>query len=350
MIAHIIGRRSRGFSDVTRETATLGEALLETRDLSGEQKPRGVNSRFTAARSWASRACSAAGARRWPGCSAASSRSSRGEIRIKGKPVAIAKPRDAIDAGIALVPEDRARQGFVAFHSVESNIGLPNLDRLSKNTWVDRAKAAALAESSIKRLRIKTDSRKAAVQDAVGRQCPEGRHRQMARHRARRADPRRADGRHRHRLQERDRHADPRPRQVRQGDPGAVVGAAGAARRLRPHPRHVGRAHRARHRAPRPRRSRQSRTRSTRSSTPKASSTKPCRKPGEGPSDDRLRACRPARRRPRSPTGATTSSTSASSRSSSSSPRRSGSGASSTPTTSSTSSARPPSSRSCRWR
>ena len=69
-----------------------------------------------------------------------------GEIRIKGKPVAIAKPRDAIDAGIALVPEDRARQGFVAFHSVESNIDLPNLDRLSSNGWIDRAKSAALAD------------------------------------------------------------------------------------------------------------------------------------------------------------------------------------------------------------
>ncbi len=132
MIAHIIGRRSRGFSDVTRETATLGEALLETRNLSGEQKPRDVN--ITLHRGEVVGVAGLLG----------SGRSSlarlicgiqpivAGEIRIKGKPVAIAKPRDAIDAGIALVPEDRARQGFVAFHSVESNIGLPNLDRLSK--------------------------------------------------------------------------------------------------------------------------------------------------------------------------------------------------------------------------
>ncbi len=47
-----------------------------------------------------------------------------GEIRVKGRAVAINKPADAIAAGIALVPEDRSRQGFVAFHSVESNIVL----------------------------------------------------------------------------------------------------------------------------------------------------------------------------------------------------------------------------------
>ena len=45
-----------------------------------------------------------------------------GEIRIAGKPVAIARPRDAIDAGIALIPEDRVRQGVIAEHSVASNI------------------------------------------------------------------------------------------------------------------------------------------------------------------------------------------------------------------------------------
>ncbi len=168
MIAHIIGRRSRGFSDVTRETATLGEALLETRDLSGEQKPRGVN--ITLHRGEVVGVAGLLG----------SGRSSlarlicgiqpvvTGEIRVKGQTVAIAKPRDAIDAGIALVPEDRARQGFVAFHSVESNIGLPNLDRLSTNTWVDHVKAADLSERSIKRLRIKTDSRKATVKTLSG--------------------------------------------------------------------------------------------------------------------------------------------------------------------------------------
>ena len=109
----------------------------------------------------------------------------------------------------------------------------------------------------------------------------------MAGDRARRADPRRADRRHRHRLEVGDRHADPQPRQIRQGDPRAVVGTAGAARRLRPHPGDVGRAHRPRHRPPRPRRRRRSRTRSTAFSTPSRSSTNSCRKPGEELSNDR---------------------------------------------------------------
>jgi ribose transport system ATP-binding protein len=43
MIAHIVGRRSRGFSDVTRGTAVIGEVLLEARGLSGLHNPKQVD-------------------------------------------------------------------------------------------------------------------------------------------------------------------------------------------------------------------------------------------------------------------------------------------------------------------
>ena len=50
-----------------------------------------------------------------------------GEIRLDGKLLAIRSPRDAIAAGIGLLPEDRKRQGLVLGHSVRENFGLPNL-------------------------------------------------------------------------------------------------------------------------------------------------------------------------------------------------------------------------------
>ena len=168
MIAHIIGRRSRGFSDVVREQATIGEALLEARDVSGASKPAGINLTLHRGEVVGVAGLLGSGRSSLARVLAGIQPMVKGDIRIKGRPVAITKPRDAIDAGIALVPEDRARQGFVAFHSVESNIDLPNLGRLSKNTWIDRSKSAALAESSIQRLRIKTDGRKAPVRSLSG--------------------------------------------------------------------------------------------------------------------------------------------------------------------------------------
>jgi ribose transport system ATP-binding protein len=91
-----------------------------------------------------------------------------GEIRVKGRPVTITSPRDAIAAGIALIPEDRARQGFVAAHSVASNIALPNLNRLSRAGWVSGSRTATLVDAAIKQLRVKTASRDAPVRNLSG--------------------------------------------------------------------------------------------------------------------------------------------------------------------------------------
>jgi ribose transport system ATP-binding protein len=153
---------------VVRETATIGEVLLETRGLSGSGKPVGIDLTLRRGEVVGVAGLLGSGRSSLARVLAGVQPMISGEIRIKGKVVSIARPRDAIDAGIALVPEDRARQGFVAFHSVESNIDLPNLDRLSTKTWVDRTKSAALAESSIQRLRIKTDSRKATIKTLSG--------------------------------------------------------------------------------------------------------------------------------------------------------------------------------------
>jgi ribose transport system ATP-binding protein len=50
-----------------------------------------------------------------------------GEVRLDGRTVSIAAPRDAIDHGIFLVPEDRKRSGLVLESSVNENISLANL-------------------------------------------------------------------------------------------------------------------------------------------------------------------------------------------------------------------------------
>ncbi|GGE03672.1 ribose ABC transporter ATP-binding protein [Aureimonas endophytica] len=168
LIAHIIGRRSRGFSDVVREPAVIGEALLEARGLVGAEKPSGVDLTLRRGEVVGIAGLLGSGRSSLARILAGIAPLQAGEIRVKGRAVAIAKPADAIAAGIALVPEDRARQGFVAFHSVESNIALPNLGALSRGGFVDRAKAAGLADASIGRLRIKTDGRRAPVRSLSG--------------------------------------------------------------------------------------------------------------------------------------------------------------------------------------
>jgi ribose transport system ATP-binding protein len=80
------------------------------------------------------------------------------EVRINGKPVHIRKPAHAKKAGIGLVPEDRKLQGLVLSFSVQSNIAMASLDRLTKFGFVNASAEKKIADKQIKELSIKTPS------------------------------------------------------------------------------------------------------------------------------------------------------------------------------------------------
>jgi ABC-type sugar transport system ATPase subunit len=81
-----------------------------------------------------------------------------GRIRIRDRDVFIKTPREAIELGIGLVPEDRKRQGLVQSESGLRNTSLTILDRLSRFRWIDRAKERAIAQEYFDRLRVRAPS------------------------------------------------------------------------------------------------------------------------------------------------------------------------------------------------
>ena len=81
-----------------------------------------------------------------------------GRITVNGKPVRVRSPRDAIRAGIGLVPEDRKRQGLVLPQSVAANLSLPQLSRLGRAGVVSRSREEQIATRWTRELRIKTPS------------------------------------------------------------------------------------------------------------------------------------------------------------------------------------------------
>ena len=81
-----------------------------------------------------------------------------GEIKLDGKPVRFRSPKDAIDAGIALCPEDRKEQGLVLRLSVSNNISIPVLTKMKRGLFLDRKKETKLANAAIDRYSIKTHS------------------------------------------------------------------------------------------------------------------------------------------------------------------------------------------------
>ena len=82
-------------------------------------------------------------------------RAEAGEVRVAGRPVAIASPSDAVRHGIGYVPEDRHGQGLVLDEGVSANIALPILRRLGRLGLVDRGRERAVAGDYAGRLQVK---------------------------------------------------------------------------------------------------------------------------------------------------------------------------------------------------
>src|SRR5205823_4578232 len=62
-----------------------------------------------------------------------------GELRLDGQRLSVRTPRDAIDRGIFLVPEDRKRYGLVLEQSVTENISLANLMAFASGLLIRRS-------------------------------------------------------------------------------------------------------------------------------------------------------------------------------------------------------------------
>lgn len=82
----------------------------------------------------------------------------RGEVLLHGRPVTFRHPRDAMRAGVGLVPEDRQGEGLVLRQPLRTNVSLPNLAAYQRLGFVDRARERAVAVAAAAHLRIRTPS------------------------------------------------------------------------------------------------------------------------------------------------------------------------------------------------
>jgi len=79
-----------------------------------------------------------------------------GEIIIDGKVLHSHSPNDAIEAGIALCPEDRKDQGLVLWRSLRDNICMPVFEKLKGILFLKTKAMEDLAREAIKKYDIKT--------------------------------------------------------------------------------------------------------------------------------------------------------------------------------------------------
>jgi rhamnose transport system ATP-binding protein len=79
-----------------------------------------------------------------------------GQILLRGEPVRVGSPAEAIRRGIAYLPEDRRRHGVILDMQIGANITLASLDQISRHGALDFRRERELAGDYARRLGVKT--------------------------------------------------------------------------------------------------------------------------------------------------------------------------------------------------
>ncbi|MCL4385820.1 MAG: sugar ABC transporter ATP-binding protein [Actinobacteria bacterium] len=91
-----------------------------------------------------------------------------GDIFVNGRKVDFKNPFDAIKEGLFLIPEDRKNEGLFLSHSIEHNLILPIIKKISRGSFVSDIKSKNKAQEQVKNMSIKTPSIKQEVRYLSG--------------------------------------------------------------------------------------------------------------------------------------------------------------------------------------
>jgi ribose transport system ATP-binding protein len=139
-----------------KEEAEIGAPLLEVRGLTGRGQVKDVSFTLRKGEILGFAGLVGAGRTETARLLFGADPMASGEILIEGKPVRIHSPVEAVEAGLAFVPEDRGLQGLVLKLPVLENVVLPTLDRHASIGWVDRRGIRDTAQEYVEKLNIRT--------------------------------------------------------------------------------------------------------------------------------------------------------------------------------------------------
>ena len=91
-----------------------------------------------------------------------------GTVELDGRKLSLREPRDAIEAGICLLTEDRKDQGLVLCRSVRENFGLPNLGRFSRSGWINQTSERNSFSNYVEKISIRISSQGQRTENLSG--------------------------------------------------------------------------------------------------------------------------------------------------------------------------------------
>lgn len=158
VIQHIVGQEfDQAFEWQEREYAKEVPPIFEVKNLSAGDKVQNINLKIQPGEIVGIAGLMGSGRTELVRCLFGIDSIDSGEIYVDGQQRSIKSAKDAIDAGIALIPEDRRVQGLVLEHSVKDNMILPILSKVNKGLFIDNKKSNEISNQLVEKLNIKTD-------------------------------------------------------------------------------------------------------------------------------------------------------------------------------------------------
>jgi ribose transport system ATP-binding protein len=168
-IEAIVGRRMEAAAQWRpRAVDRAARPLLEVRGLESGSRVRGVNFELFRGEILGLAGLMGSGRTEIARTLFGIDKATAGEIVIEGKPTRIRSPRDAIQAGIALIPEDRRVQGLVLDHTLRDNLLLPLLGGLQRGGLVNDGRGDKVAAALMEQLAVRGGSAGRPVRQLSG--------------------------------------------------------------------------------------------------------------------------------------------------------------------------------------
>jgi ribose transport system ATP-binding protein len=136
----------------------IGEVALEVRDLTLEPSVRGVSFGVREGEILGLAGVVGAGRTETLKTIAGVTPATGGEILVKGRERKVRSVADGLEAGIVYVPEDRGTEGLVHSATINENLILSVLDRISRAGFVDRGRYRDLGQRLRERFGVRASS------------------------------------------------------------------------------------------------------------------------------------------------------------------------------------------------
>ncbi|WP_449813577.1 ATP-binding cassette domain-containing protein [Mesobacillus jeotgali] len=167
VIEYMLGRKLE--DQFPARVGTVGDTLLEVEGLTDGDKVKNTSLHVKAGEIVGLAGLVGAGKTELCKALFGAGRTKSGTVKLKGKILNLTSPHAAVKSGLALVPEERRKEGVLVAESVTSNLTAVNLKKFTRLLgFINRRAEKKTVQEYIKALGIKTPSATVKVENLSG--------------------------------------------------------------------------------------------------------------------------------------------------------------------------------------